>query len=68
MKYATEKLFAPVESNMTFREKAQRYYLGFEEPNFCFGQQNSVAMTPVLTVGGMCFGFNVDDKIFDRTT
>lgn len=38
-----------------------------EQQSFCFQQQNSAVLSPILTLHGLCYSFNLDEDIFDQT-
>lgn len=57
----------PAETMMTFAEKAKRYFLDFNQPSFCYEKQKFVELSHILTVDGLCFGFNVAENMLDRT-
>lgn len=56
-------------SQMTFSDKFKRYMrVGWlQEQSFCYERQTFVTLSPILTIDGNCYGFNLDEDIFEKS-
>jgi hypothetical protein len=61
---------AKLARKMSYTMRAKRYSRidWLSKQNFCYEDKKSVKLLSIVTYGGLSFGFNMDENVFDKFT
>jgi hypothetical protein len=67
---ASESLYLKSMSKLTYLEKIKRYSNArwLQSQSFCYDQQKSSTLSATLMYGGLCYFFNNEENLLDKST